>query len=104
MNPDGHGCRRRAGFRAGVKNPWWRMVLVLVLVLDFSRVFDDEDENEEEGTFWCLSNGLFSLLCRASFPGARALKRTEFCAPLDARSPVFIRVHPCSSVVSIFLR
>src|SRR6266542_6593653 len=103
MNTDGHGCRRRAGFRAGVEYRSWRIVLLLVpvLVLDFTRVF--EEENKEEGTFWCLSNGLFSPLCRASVPGARALKRTEFCAPLDARSPILIRVHPCSSVVSILL-
>src|SRR5438552_576150 len=34
--------------------------LVLVLVLDFTRVFEeeDEDENEEDDTFWCFSHGL----------------------------------------------
>ena len=34
--------------------PHW-LVLVVVLVLDFTLVFEEEDENEEDGTFWCFT-------------------------------------------------
>jgi len=107
MNPDGHGCEWSAGFRACVKNPWRRIVLLLVLVRvrDFSRVFEDEDEdeNEEEARFECFPHRLFSPLCLCSVSGVPALKRTEVRAPLDGCSSIFIRVHPCASVVSILL-
>ena len=50
-----------SSLRACLKKPARRLVLVVVLllVLDFIRVF--EDENEEDGTFWCFSHRLFSL-------------------------------------------
>jgi hypothetical protein len=43
-----------------VKNPWVRFVLVVVLVLVLDFTGDFENENEEEGAFWCYSHRLFT--------------------------------------------
>jgi hypothetical protein len=61
---------RNAGFRACVKYPCFRFVLVvlLVLVLNFSGDFEDEDdgENEEDdtfGVFYTSSSAGSSMVC-----------------------------------------
>jgi len=53
-----------AAFRACVKTFPHRFVLVVVLVLDhdFSGVFEDEEENEEEGAIERFSHKLFGPL------------------------------------------
>ena len=72
--------RRSAAFGACVNYPphWLVLVVVLVLALDFKRVFqeDDEDENEEDGTFWCFSHRLFMPLQRRS--AHPSVKRRNF--------------------------